>query len=148
VTSAENQTSPEGTEAATGTEAQPAATDAPASEPAASADTFPREYVEQLRAEAAEHRVKAQRAEDLSARLLAATKQNVVGDILRSTSDLPDGDYLDQDGLPDEAKIRAAAVELIQTKPWLARPRGEVGQGPRPQPESVSLGALLREAAR
>jgi hypothetical protein len=151
--SAQDQTpsAPEGDQAPPGT-GTPPEPETPPSEDHSPAgrepETFPAAYVKQLREEAAAHRVKAQRADDLSARLLTSVVQNVTGDLLRSASDLPEADYLTEEGLPDEAKIRAAAEQLISERPWLARVRGDVGQGPRVEPQNVSLGSILREAAR
>ena len=34
------------------------------------------------------------------------------------------GDFLDEDGYPEEAKVRAAAEDLAQSKPQLAKPCG------------------------
>lgn len=147
MTELETQVAPE---TPPGTEAQPPAPDSPATQPEGTEDTFPRAYVEQLRAEAAEHRIKAARADRLAAELMVSTKQTAAGDLLRDVGDLADSaEFVDGDGIPDPEKIRAAAEDLISQKPWLARVRGDVGQGPRGvEPESVSLGSLLREAAR
>lgn len=51
-----------------------------------------------------------------------------------------------EDGLPDEAKVRAAVDDMLTRKPHLAsrRPAGDVGQGARPAEAGVSLAGLLR----
>lgn len=114
-------------------------------------DTFPREYVEKLREEAAGHRVKAQRADEAVSRLTAATIEKVTAGVLADPSDLPVTDDLtDDDGWPDPEKIEAAARDLVARKPHLAdrRPAGDVGQGPRgDEVETVGLAALLRAGA-
>lgn len=90
-------------------------------------DTFPREYVERLRRESAEHRTRAKRADELAARVfrleVAATGR------LADPDDLPYDDAL----LEDPAALTAAIDALLSAKPHLAsrRPRGEVDQGVR-----------------
>lgn len=107
------------------------------------ADTFPRSYVEGLRRENAEARVKAKRADELAARLhgalVAATGR------LADPADLP----FDEAHLDDESALSAAIDDLLASKPHLAsrRPRGDVGQGARAETQTVSLGALLRARA-
>lgn len=112
-------------------------------------ETFPREYVERLRAEAAEHRTKAKRAEEAERRLRELAVADAVRGILTSPDDLGwEDEYADEDGYPDPTKIRAAAEELIARKPYLARPTGDVGQGRHDEDDaSVSLSALLRAGA-
>lgn len=126
---------------------QPTApTDGDAPEP----DTFPREYVEKLRAETAKYRTRAQHADALAERLLQATIREAAGSILADPTDLPlDGDLVDDDGLPDTEKITEAAKALAARKPHLAlrRPTGNVGQGARPEPTTTSLVDLLRGTA-
>ncbi len=111
-------------------------------------ETFDREYVQKLRDEAAGHRVKAKRADALNARL--ATAQAALTGKLADPTDLPFTDeLLDDDGLVDEAKVRAAVDALIVRKPHLAarRPSGDVGQGARPEAKEEGLAALLRRGA-
>lgn len=112
-------------------------------------DTFPREYVERLRQEAAEHRTKAKRAEDAEDRLRALAIAEAARGVLTDPSDLPWSDDLaDSDGWPDSEKIRAAADELVTRKPYLARPAGDVGQGRHSSADdAVSLAALLKAGA-
>jgi hypothetical protein len=111
-------------------------------------ETFDREYVQKLRDEAAGHRVKAKRTDALNARL--ATAQAALTGKLADPTDLPfTDDLLDDDGLVDEAKVRAAVDDLVQRKPHLAarRPTGDVGQGARPEAPEMGLASLLRRGA-
>lgn len=111
-------------------------------------ETFDLAYVQKLRDEAAGHRVKAKRADALNARL--ATAQAALTGKLADPTDLPfTEDLLDDDGLVDEAKVKAAVDELLERKPHLAarRPSGNVGQGARPEAEEIGLAGLLRRGA-
>ncbi len=111
-------------------------------------ETFDREYVQKLRDEAAGHRVKAKRTDALNARL--ATAQAALTGKLADPTDLPyDDALLDDDGLVDEDKVRAAVDALIERKPHLAarRPTGNVGQGARPETPEIGLAAMLRRGA-
>lgn len=99
-------------------------------------DTFSREYVEKLRRENADARVKAKRADDLAERLLTATIGSTLSDRLADPADLlahldDPATLLDDDGLPDADKITAAANALLAAKPHLAprRPTGQIDQG-------------------
>jgi len=111
------------------------------------ADTFPREYVERLRTEAAEHRTAARSARDalepvqarLHGLLVAATGR------LADPTDLPfDTAHLDGDDA-----LNAAIDDLLARKPHLAtrRVRGEIGQGDQGTTASVDLAGLLRSGA-
>lgn len=108
------------------------------------AETFPREYVEKLRKEAADARVKAKRADDLAVRLhtalVAATGR------LADPSDLP----FDESHLEDADALNAAVDALVAVKPHLAsrRPFGAIGQGVTPTPAGVDLAGILRAGAR
>lgn len=108
------------------------------------AETFPREYVEKLRKEAADARVKAKRADDLAARLhtalVAATGR------LADPSDLP----FDDSHLEDAYALNAAVDALLARKPHLAsrRPVGSIGQGATAPADSVSLAGILRHNAQ
>ncbi|KRF19403.1 hypothetical protein ASG90_20535 [Nocardioides sp. Soil797] len=108
-------------------------------------ETFPREYVEELRAEAAEHRTKAKRAEDAETRLRELAIAQAVQGILTDPTDLGwSEEYGDAEGWPDPEKIKAAAEGLIDRKPHLARPTGDIGQGRHSEPgDTVSLVGLL-----
>ncbi|GAA4889549.1 hypothetical protein GCM10025789_02460 [Tessaracoccus lubricantis] len=108
------------------------------------AETFPRDYVEKLRKEAAEARVKAKRADDLARELFTA-KVTATGR-LADPSDLPFSDEL----LADSDALSAAITTLLDKKPHLASrtPRGDVGQGPTGgNSGDVDLAALLRAGA-
>lgn len=113
-------------------------------------ETFPKSYVEKLRAENAEYRTKAKRAEDLACRLLAATVRQATAGILADPTDLPASDDLyDEDGYPDPERIIDAARALVARKPHLAdrRPVGSVEQGPRGEARDVNLADILRTMA-
>ena len=107
-------------------------------------ETFPREYVEKLRAENAENRVKAKRADDLAHRLhealTAATGR------LQDASDLP----FDDSHLEDPEALKTAIDTLLESKPHLASRRvmGDIGQGTTGNPDTaVNLAGLLRSRA-
>lgn len=116
-------------------------------------ETFPRAYVEDLRRENAGYRAKAQRADALAERLLETTVRSAAAAILADPADLllfgRAEDLLDDDKMPDADKITAAAHKLVTAKPHLAtrRTNGDIGQGPRTTPESVSLANILRSRA-
>lgn len=126
-----------------------------AAESPADGDTFSRAYVEQLRTENADARVRAKRADDLQARLLDAVVRDGVAGVLEDADDLrrhvTDAELLDDDGYPDTSKVRAAAEQLAAAKPHLAArrvPSGDVDQGARAEAaEPVSLAGILRERA-
>lgn len=106
-------------------------------------ETFTREYVQQLRDEAAGYRTRAKDRDELAKRLhtavVAATGR------LADPTDLP----YDEEHLTDEAKLAAAIDQLVQRKPHLAsrRPRGDVGQGATGDGEPVDLAGILRGLA-
>lgn len=117
-------------------------------------DTFDRAYVEKLRKEAGDYRVRAKRADALAAKLLETTIADATRGILADPTDLRanlanETELLDDDGDPDADKIKNAAQELVKTKPHLGdrRPKGEVDQGARDEPASVNLASMLRERA-
>lgn len=112
--------------------------------PTESTETFPREYVEKLRQEAAEARVKAKRADDL-ARALFASRVAATGR-LADPSDLP----FDENLLDDAAAMNTAIDELLADHPHYAArtPRGNVGQGAMTSSTAtVDLAGLLRARA-
>lgn len=113
------------------------------------ADTFPREYVEQLRRSEAGYRTRARHADALAAALVTA--HAAATGRLADPTDLPYDEALcDDAGLPDPAKVAAAVDDLLARKPHLAsrRPLGDVGQGARAgEPDGVSLAGLLRAGA-
>lgn len=105
-------------------------------------DTFPRDYVEKLRKEAADNRAKAKRADDLAERLFRA--QVAATGRLADAGDLP----FDAALLDDESALQAAVDELLRTHPHYGRrvPRGDVGQGVGAPTPGVSLIDMLRGA--
>lgn len=112
-------------------------------DPSSDAETFPREYVEKLRKENADARVKAKRADDLAARLHTA--------LVAATGRLADPSDLafDDAHLDDADALNAAVDELLARKPHLAsrRPVGDVGQGVSVPASSVDLAGILRQSA-
>lgn len=108
------------------------------------AETFPREYVEKLRKEAAEARLKAKKADEYARELFAA--RVAATGRLADPTDLPfDAGHLDS---PDA--LNAAIDALLDAKPHLASrvPRGNVGQGAgTASHDDVDLAALLRRGA-
>ncbi|MCV7191877.1 hypothetical protein H7I02_03565 [Mycolicibacterium brumae] len=91
------------------------------------AETFPREFVEQLRKENGKYRTRAQRADQLAHRLHT--------ELVRATGRLADPSDLEFDPahLDDPDALVAAVDELLAAKPHLAsrRPVGDAGQGNR-----------------
>lgn len=106
-------------------------------------DTFPREYVEKLRKENADARVKSKRADELAQEVFHA-RVAALGKLADPT-DLP----FDADLLDDRAALEAAVDDLIARKPHLAdrRPTGQVDQGARDEPKAVNLAEMLRSRA-
>lgn len=130
------QEPPEGTEAAQGPQDPQ---DGQEPDP----ETFPREYVVQLRQQAADARVRARQADALSERLHV--------ELVRATGRLADPTDLAYDAghLEDVDVLDAAIDDLLARKPHLAsrRPAGDVGQGATAPEASVDLAALLRAGA-
>lgn len=114
-------------------------------------EMFSRDYVESLRTEAAEARVKAKRATDLELALRDAVKASAARDILQDPAALEwSDDFADDSGLPDAEKIREAAEALAAEKPHLSRVRGDVLQGHRGEESdagAVDLAGMLRAGA-
>ena len=115
-----------------------------AHEPEEGGDTFPRAYVEKLRAESAKHRQRASRADEYAAALWEA--RVAASGRLADPTDLPmpEGtDPLDVDA------VTGAVEDLLARKPHLASrvPRGDIGQGAAATPEAVDLAAILRAGA-
>lgn len=107
-------------------------------------ETFPREYVEKLRQEAADARVKAKKADELAQALFVA--RVAATGRLADPSDLP----FNADLLDDAQQLTAAIDALLDAKPHLASrtPRGNIGQGPTgADTGTVDLAALLRAGA-
>lgn len=112
--------------------------------PREDAETFPREYVEKLRKEAAEARQKAKRADDY-ARALFAARVAATGR-LADPSDLP----FDPELVDDLDALTSAIDELLQAHPHYASrtPQGDIGQGAgTASHDEVDLAALLRRGA-
>lgn len=110
------------------------------------APTFDSTYVERLRNEAADYRVKAKRADALARQALRAMTAHD-GRLIDPDDLTFDETYLDDDGLLDTSKVTAAIDALIERKPYLAarRPIKPIAQGARPEREPVNLAAILRE---
>lgn len=107
------------------------------------AETFPRSYVEKLRKEAAGHRDRAKRADDLAARLHTALVEGTGR--LADARDLP----FDESHLDDPVALSEAIDAVLADKPHLAtrKPMGNIGQGVAPVSNDVSLGGILRAGA-
>lgn len=108
-------------------------------------DTFPREYVEELRREAAAARVRAQQADVYAERLHVELVRQLGA--LADPTDLP----FDPEHLDDPEKLRRDASALLMAKPHLAArvPRGNIGQGYQPEPPAApSLTGMLRAGVR
>lgn len=106
-------------------------------------DTFPRSYVESLRKEAAEHRVKAGDRDQL-ARRLQATLVAATGRLVDGAADLVP---FDEVFLTDPDALSKALSELLEARPYLARPQrpsGDIGQGKGSAPAPFSLLDALR----
>lgn len=107
-------------------------------------ETFPREYVQQLRKEAAEARTRAKKADELARELFTA-KVTATGR-LADPSDLA----FDEALVADAGALTAAIDALLAAKPHLASrtPRGDVGQGASGgNSGDVDLAAMLRAGA-
>lgn len=116
--------------------------------PGASEDDL-RAEVRRLRDESSAQRVKGKQADTLAARLVEAYA--AATGLLADPTDLRAevATLLDDDGLPDPAKVREAVEALLTAKPHLASrtPRGNVEQGARDDAADVSLTGLLRAGA-
>ena len=140
-------TTPAGTEPAPAGDEDPA--DEDEDEPAGDedGDTFPRHYVERLRARSAGYRARAKTAEGRAAELERAlfTERVRALDVLADPADLPyDGDLLE-----DPDAMRAAVDALVRERPHYRR-RGtadpsSTGSRHRSSPsDTVSLSAIMR----
>jgi hypothetical protein len=107
--------------------------------------TFDAEYVKALRAEAAEYRVKAKRADGLAKQALTAI---VVADgRLIDPSDLAHSDdFHAKDGTLNQEAVVAALNALIEAKPHLARkrPTSSIAQGVRPSKSEPNLLQIIQ----
>lgn len=102
--------------------------DAPDAAESESGDTFPRDYVEQLRRKSSGYRLRAQKAEETAEQLgreLYRLRVESLG-ILADPDDLP----FDADMLGDTERLREAAEQLVQERPHLRarRAAGNIGQ--------------------
>lgn len=106
-------------------------------------DTFPRSYVEELREESKNHRLRAQKADTL-AKQLFESRVRLLGK-LEDPTDLP----FDEALLEDDDAMSAAVAELLERKPHLAARKvaGDIGGGQRGGAESISLAGMLRDRA-
>jgi hypothetical protein len=104
----------------------------------ANTDTFPREYVEKLRKESADHRGKAKAAEERAQH--AEDKANTYAKrlhtaLVAATGKLHDPNDLAyaEEHLADDEALSAAIERLLEAKPHLKSRRvsGDVGQGNR-----------------
>lgn len=106
-------------------------------------ETFPREYVQKLRDEAAKYRQRAGDRDTLAERLHVA--------LVAATGRLADPSDLafDESHLTDVETLSTALDELLTRKPHLAsrRPVGDVGQGASTTADPVDLAAMLRRNA-
>lgn len=111
-------------------------------------ESFTREYVESLRAEAKGYREKAQRVDALTdaVRGYAIKEAATSAGLIDPEALVWSEDFEGEDGLPDHDQLLAAAQALARSKPWLVRPRGPLpGQGEHGSAdEGLSLSALLR----
>ncbi len=108
-------------------------------------DTFPRSYVEQLRAESQRYRERGKRADELARRLHT--------ELVRATGRLADPTDLPFDAahLDDAETLSAAIDDLLTRKPHMAtrRPFGNIGQGPMSVASAnFDLAAILRQRAQ
>jgi hypothetical protein len=112
------------------------------SDPDDDPETFPRDYVEQLRNENAKYRQRAQQADDYAQRLHVELVRGTGR--LADPTDMPfDAEHLEGDNLS------VALDELLASKPYLAsrKPVGDIGQGSTPSGGTVDLAAILRGRA-
>lgn len=102
--------------------------------------TFPAEYVQQLRQEAADYRTKSKA---MAAQIVEAWAA-VDGRLLDPT-DLPvSAVEIAEDGAISRQAVTAAIDALVKSKPHLAAQRpAPLPQGTRPEPEPVSLLRIL-----
>ncbi len=149
---AETENSPENDERKPGDTLTPDSLENPAESTSEPENTmFSREYVEELRQEAAKHRTNSKKSDELAKRLVTSYVET--SGRLHDPRDLPFSDeLLGEDGYPDPAKVTAAVEALIKERPHLAkiRPVGDVGQGVTTEANTSGLAAfgnMLRDAA-
>ena len=115
-----------------------------APEPKDEPDTFPRKYVEELREESKQHRLRAQRADALAQQLFES-RVRLLGR-LEDPTDLP----FDEALLEDDDALTAAVDDLLARKPHLAARTvaGRIGAGESGSTDGeVSLVGMLRDRA-
>lgn len=117
----------------------------PTTEPPAEGDTFPREYVERLRSEAADHRTARKAAEEA----LEPLQQRLFAMEVEKTGRLADPSDLAFDPALLDDGLDTAIDALLEAKPHLASRlvSGDVGQGAGQPTESFSLAGLLSDRA-
>jgi hypothetical protein len=107
-------------------------------------ESFPKDYVLQLRDENAKYRQRARNADRLGQRLHT--------ELVRATGRLADPTDLvyDEQHLTDVGALAAAIDDLLARKPHLAsrKPVGEIGQGAGASAGTVDLAGMLRQRAR
>jgi hypothetical protein len=97
--------------------------------------------------ESIKNRKKAKVADALRAALQAAVCKQASADVLHEPIEWSE-DFNGENGLPDAEKISEAVATLAESKPWLSRPRGDVGQGLRgEESDAVDLAQMLRSGA-
>lgn len=121
---------------------EPPAAEVVEEEPLPEGDTFPRQYVEDLRAESAKHRTAAKEAQAA----LAPLQERLFGLLVAGTGRLADPTDLPFDpALLDEAKMTEAIDALLERKPHLASRTvsGDIGQGGgQPAEQGLLLGLV------
>jgi hypothetical protein len=108
-------------------------------------DTFSREYVQQLRKEAADHRAKSRKVTEANARLMTL-QAGIDGRLVDVDALTFAEDMLDDSGLVDPARVTAAIDALIESKPYLRKAAPPIAQGVMPQaPAEPGLFDLIRQ---
>lgn len=110
-------------------------------------ETYSADYVRQLRAEAAERRLKAKKVDEANQRLVRSYAQ-ADGRLVNAEELAFDESLLGEDGIVDREKVAAAVSELLLAKPYLAttRPSQVIAQGVRDDvPDTPGLLSLLRQ---
>jgi hypothetical protein len=120
-------------------------------------DSFPAEYVRQLRDENAARRVEAKEATEAAESARRAALELAVerhGAFMKEPADLllyvSRNELVGEDGLPDEAKIKEAVLKLLDERPHLdaRKPEGDIDQGRRGEPTpAFDFSRMLRDAA-
>jgi hypothetical protein len=107
--------------------------------------TFDAEYVKSLRAEAAEYRVKAKRAEALAKQALTAMV-SADGRLIDPSDLAYNEEWHSKDGALDAQAITAAIDALVEAKPHLARkrPTAPIAQGVRTHKSEPNLLQLIQ----